>query len=165
MVQQLANDLTRAVDEAAVGLRAITGKTTMLPPDFEISTDPARIDVALVQKYLSASYWALGRSRATVERSIQHSLCFGAYRAGEQVGFGRVITDFAVFAYLADIFVVPDFQGRGIGKALVRAMIAHPELQGLQVMILRTRDAHGLYEQFGFQVIPRPDEMMARYAK
>lgn len=136
----------------------------MAAPDIEITTDPARIDLALVHGYLSTSYWALDRSRAIVERSIRHSLCFGAYHGGRQVGFGRAITDFAVFAYLADVFVLPEFQGRGIGKALVRAMVEHPRLQGVQLMLLRTRDAHGLYRQFGFDAIPQPDEMMARYA-
>jgi ribosomal protein S18 acetylase RimI-like enzyme len=130
--------------------------------DIEISTDPARIDVDVVHGYLSTSYWAQGRPRATVQRSIQHSLCFGAYHSGRQVGFGRVITDYAVFGYVADIFVLPEFQGRGIGKAIVRSMMEHPQLQGLQLMLLRTRDAHGLYRQFGFEVLARPDEMMAR---
>jgi GNAT superfamily N-acetyltransferase len=132
------------------------------PLAVEISTDRSLIDVDLVHAYLSTAYWAQGRSRETVERSIEHSLCFGAFQAGRQVGFGRVVSDFAVFAYLADIFVLPDLQGRGIGRALVRAMLEHPRLQGLQVMLLRTRDAHGLYRQFGFEVIPRPDEMMIR---
>jgi len=134
----------------------------MTPLDIDISTDPARLDVDLIHAYLTTSYWAQGRSRETVERSIQHSLCFGAYQGGRQVGFGRVITDFAVFAYLADIFVVPEFEGRGIGKAIVRAMTADPRLQGLPLMLLRTRDAHGLYRQFGFDTLPRPEEMMAR---
>lgn len=134
----------------------------MLAAEYEISSDPARIDIDVVHRYLSTSYWAHGRSRATVERSIQHSLCFGAYRSGQQVAFGRVVTDFAVFAYLADIFVVPEFQRRGIGKALVRAMLEHPRLQGLQLVLLRTRDAHGLYSQFGFRALPRPEEMMIR---
>lgn len=134
----------------------------MTPLDLEISTDPARIDVDFVHAYLSTSYWAQGRSRATVEQSIRNSLCFGAYGSGRQVGFGRVITDYAVFAYVADVFVLPDFQGRGIGKTLVRAIVQHPQLQGLQLMLLRTRDAHGLYGRFGFHAIPRPEEMMVR---
>jgi GNAT superfamily N-acetyltransferase len=136
----------------------------MLQADFEISTDPARIDVAAVHEYLTNSYWARGRSRATVERSIRNSLCFGAYHADRQVGFGRVVSDYAVFAYLADIFVMPEYQGRGIGKALVRAMVEAAQLQDLQVMLLRTRDAHGLYTPFGFQALPRHEEMMGRYA-
>ena len=98
-----------------------------------------------------------------MQRSIEHSLCFGAYSGRKQVGFGRVITDFAVFGYVADVFVIPEFQRRGIGKALVRAMLAHPQVQDLPMLLLRTRDAHGLYEQFGFQPLPRPEEMMVRY--
>lgn len=135
----------------------------MLPAGIEISTDPARINVELVYENLMSSYWAQGRSRAVVERSIEHSLCFSAYQAGRQVAFGRAITDRAVFAYIADVFVVPELRGIGVGKALVRAMLAHPDLRGLQVILLRTRDAGPLYAQFGFQSLRRPEEMMARY--
>lgn len=135
----------------------------MLPPEFEISTDPTRIDVALVHQCLADSYWAHGRTRAVVERSLQHSICFGVYRQTQQVAFARVITDRAVFAYFADVFVVPECRGRGISKALVRAMLDHPDVRGLRVILLRTRDAHGLYAQFGFAPIPEPSEMMALY--
>jgi GNAT superfamily N-acetyltransferase len=134
----------------------------MLPADFEISSDRKRVDLAVVHGYLSTSYWATGRSRATVEQAIRNSLCFGVYHAGRQVAFGRAITDHAVFAYFADIFVVPEYQRRGIGKALVAAMLDHPDIRGLPV-VLRTRDAHGLYERFGFKEMPRPDEMMVRF--
>jgi GNAT superfamily N-acetyltransferase len=134
----------------------------MLPADFEISTDRTRIDLTVVHGYLSTSYWARDRSRATVERAIRNSLCFGGYHGGRQVAFGRAITDLAVFAYFADIFVVPEYQRRGIGKALVAAMLEHPDICGLPV-VLRTRDAHGLYERFGFKEMPRPDEMMVRF--
>ena len=135
--------------------------SVLLPAEFEISTDRSRIDIALVHRLLSSSYWAQDRSRDVVERSIRHSMCFGVYRQAQQVAFGRVITDSAVFAYLADILVVPEYRGRGIAKALVRAMLDDPELQGLRVVLLRTRDAHGLYAQFGFRTLPRPEEMMA----
>ncbi|MET0984502.1 MAG: GNAT family N-acetyltransferase [Steroidobacteraceae bacterium] len=121
------------------------------------------MDVELVHEFLSSSYWAKGRPRAVVERSIENSLCFGAFRGTQQVGFGRAITDQAVFAYIADVFVVPEFRGAGIGKALVRAMLEHPHLHELQVILLRTRDAGPLYAQFGFQSLRRPEEMMARY--
>ena len=133
-------------------------------PDVEISTDPARLDIDLVQRHLSASYWAIGRSRAVVEHSIKNSLSFGAYQDGRQLGFGRVITDYATFAYLADIIVFPECQGRGVGTAIVQAMVDHPRLAGIRLMLLRTRDAHGLYEKCGFGAIPQPDEMMARYS-
>lgn len=135
----------------------------MLPAECEISTGPTRIDVALVHAFLADSYWAHGRTRAVVERSIENSICFGVYRQAQQVGFGRVITDRAVFASLADVFVVPECRGRGISKALVRAMLDHPDVSGLRVILLRTRDAHGLYAQFGFAPIPEPSEMMALY--
>jgi GNAT superfamily N-acetyltransferase len=135
----------------------------MLPAGIEISTDRARLDLELVYENLMSSYWAQGRLRAVVERSIEHSLCFGAYQAGRQVAFGRAITDRAVFAYIADVFVVPELRGVGVGKALVRTMLEHPDLRGLQVILLRTRDAGPLYAQFGFQSLRRPEEMMARY--
>lgn len=130
----------------------------------EISTDPTRIDVALVHDFLSRSYWAAGRSLDTVERSIHNSLCFGAYVEGRQVAFARVISDRAVFGYLADVFVIPEFRGKGISAALMDAIVSHPDVQRLQVFLLRTRDAHGLYAKFGFEPIQRPDEMMVRYA-
>jgi GNAT superfamily N-acetyltransferase len=131
---------------------------------FEISTDPSRLDVDLIHGFLTTSYWAEGRSRDTVERSLRHSLCFGVYSDGRQVAFGRVITDGAVFAYLADVFVIPAFRGRGIAKALVGAVLEHPDLQGVKVFLLRTRDAHGLYRQFGFQAVTNPEELMGKYS-
>jgi len=136
----------------------------MVSAEFEISTDPSRIDVGLVHDFLSHSYWAQGRTRAVVERSINNSLCFGVYRSTQQVAFARVITDRAVFAYLADVFVVPEFRRRGISKALVRAILDYPELEGLRVILLKTRDAHGLYSQFGFRPLQQPEEMMGLYS-
>jgi len=100
------------------------------PPHYEISTDRSRLDVGLIHDFLRSSYWAQGIPRAVVERSIQHSLCFGAFLGGRQVGFARVISDFASFAYVADVFVVPEHRGRGISKLLMRAIIEHPDLQG-----------------------------------
>ena len=127
---------------------------------YEISTDRGRLDVAVIHDFLRSSYWAQGISRAVVERSIQHSLCFGAFLGGQQVGFARVITDFAAFAYLADVFVVPEHRGRGVAKMLLRAIVEHPELQGLRRVLLATRDAHGLYAQFGFQPLAHPEDFM-----
>ena len=135
----------------------------MLPPDLEISCDPNRIDVALVHDFLRTSYWAEGRSRETVERSIKNSLCFGAYSAGRQIAFARVITDRAVFAYLADVFVIPEYRRRGVSKALMREILAHPDLQTLRSFTLGTRDAHSLYAQFGFEPIREPQRLMAKY--
>lgn len=131
--------------------------------EFEISTDRGRIDVGLVHEFLSgASYWAQGRSREVVEASIANSLCFGAYRRGQQVGFCRVITDYAVFGYLADMFVLSQWRGQGVGKMLVRAVVEHPDIAGLQGLQLRSRDARDLYAQFGFRAAPRPEELMSR---
>jgi GNAT superfamily N-acetyltransferase len=136
----------------------------MLPDGFEISTDRRRIDLNVVHQFLSTTYWARGRPREIVERSVENSLCFGVFAAGRQIGFARVVSDRAVFAYLADVFVVPEFRGRGTGRALMATITAHPDVQGLQVFLLRTRDAHGLYAQFGFASAPRPEELMVRSA-
>ena len=130
--------------------------------DVTISTDRSLLDVALIERMLHASYWAAGRPREVIERSIANSICFGAYTEGHQVAFARVITDKAGFAYLSDVFVVPEFRAQGVGKALMRAILDHQDLQGLAVFLLRTRDAHGLYEPFGFERVSRPEELMAR---
>lgn len=120
--------------------------------DDEISTDSARLDRALIHAFLSEhAYWSLGVPRMVVERAIDHSLCFGMYRCARQIGFGRVVTDQATFAYLADVFVLPEARGQGLSKWLVDAMLRHPQLQGLRRWLLATRDAHGLYAQFGFK--------------
>src|SRR5262247_531554 len=130
----------------------------MLPTDLEISTDPARIDLDVVYEFLSTSYWADARPREVVERSIANSIPFGAYTAGRQVAFARVVTDREVFAYLADVFVVPGFRGLGISKALMRAIVSYPDLATVTMILLRTRDAHGLYAQFGFQPLANPED-------
>jgi GNAT superfamily N-acetyltransferase len=135
----------------------------MLPADLEISTDPSRLDLDLVHAFLTTSYWAEGRPRAVVERSIANSICFGGYTSGRQVAFGRAVTDRAVYAYFADIFVVPEYRGRGVGKRLVQAMVEHPDIAAVNGIQLRTRDAHGLYAQFGFGSVSNASELMARY--
>ncbi|KAA9331484.1 GNAT family N-acetyltransferase [Hymenobacter busanensis] len=129
---------------------------------YTISTDPARLDVALVHDYLSHhSYWAPGISRELVERSIQNSLCFGVYAPdGQQVGFARVVTDRATFAYLCDVFVLEAHRGQGLSKLLMTHIMAHPELQGLRRWLLGTRDAHSLYAQFGFTPLASPPRFM-----
>ena len=133
-----------------------------MPRHIDISTDSTRLDVDLIVRVLRDSYWAAGRPRDVIERSIANSLCFGAYLGAEQIAFARVITDRAVFAYLADVFVVPEFRAQGVGKSLVAAILEHPDLQGLAVFLLRTRDAHGLYAQFGFIPVAHPEELMTR---
>jgi GNAT superfamily N-acetyltransferase len=130
---------------------------------YEISTDPDRFDTELIHRFLSTAYWAEGRPRDVVERSIRHSLCFGVFDGDRQIAFARVITDRAVFGYLADVFVIPEYRGRGISKGLMAAILEHPDVGGLKLLLLRTRDAHGLYERFGFTPIPQADELMVRY--
>jgi len=131
---------------------------------FTISTDPARLDLDLIDRMLSTeSYWAEGRSRDLTERAFAGSLPFGIYAAdGALVGWARVITDRATFAYLADVWVLETHRGRGLSKFLVGAMLAHPDLQNLRRWTLFTKDAHGLYEQFGFTVITEPHKAMER---
>jgi len=130
-------------------------------PDLEISTDPTRIDIDVVYEFLQTSYWAKGRRRSVIERAIRNSLCFGAYASGRQVGFARVATDRAVFAYLMDVFVIPEFRGQGISKKIMGAVLDHPDLQNLRVFLLATKDAHGLYTRFGFRPLAEPDRWMA----
>jgi GNAT superfamily N-acetyltransferase len=128
----------------------------------EVSTDRSRLDRDLVHRFLhDDAYWCRGISRAAVETAIDGSLCFGAYSRGIQVGFARVVTDRATFAYLCDVFVVPSHRGRGIGKLLVEAALDHPDVWGLRRVILATADAHGLYEALGFERLVEPERFMA----
>src|SRR5579863_2665122 len=115
-----------------------------------ISTDPARLNLDVIHGFLSTAYWSKNIPRSIVERAVRNSLCFGVYADGEQVGFARVITDRATFAYIADVFIVETHRGRGFSKFMMGAIKAHPDLQGLRRWSLATRDAHGLYSQFGF---------------
>ena len=135
-----------------------------LPPGYQISTDPARLDLEVVHRYLGEeSYWARGISRDMIERMVSGSLCFGLYAPdGAQVGFARAITDRATFAWLADVFVATTEQGRGLGKALIAEVVAHPDLRDIRRIMLVTRDAHGLYTQFGFAPPARSDLLMER---
>jgi GNAT superfamily N-acetyltransferase len=132
---------------------------------YAISTDPARLNIAMIHEYLStSSYWAAGRPLEVVRRGIENSLSFGVFQGTEQAGFARVVTDYATFAWLADVFVLPGFQGQGLGKWLIGVIIAHPRLQGLRRWVLATKDAHGLYAQFGFTELHAPERFMERFA-
>lgn len=132
--------------------------------DFEISTDPNRLDVDVIYSFLSTSYWSAGIPREVVEKSINNSLCFGVYSPeGQQVGFARMITDKATFAYLADVFILEDFRGMGLSKRLMEFIFSYPELQGLRRMMLATRDAHSLYEKYGFTPLTNPDTFMQNW--
>ena len=128
-----------------------------------ISTDPTRLDLDVIHGFLKTAYWCEGLPREVSERAIRHSLCFGLYDAGRQVGFARVITDRATYAYLADVFVLESHRGRGLSKRLMQAIVAHPDLQGLRRWSLLTRDAHGLYAQFGFRQLSQPERHMERF--
>src|SRR5438270_9923824 len=131
--------------------------------DYTISTDNARLDLNVIHDYLSNhSYWAKGRSLETIRRSIEHSLAFGVYKGREQVGFARVVTDYATFAWIADVFILPEHRGRGLSKWLMEVMLAHPRLQGFRRWVLSTKDAHGVYEPFGFIKLHRPERWMER---
>ena len=119
--------------------------------EYSISTDIRRLDLEVIHDFLSASYWAEGRPLDVVIKSIQNSLAFGLYKGGRQIGFARVVTDYSTFAYLADVFVLPEWRGQGLGVWLMREIISHRELQGLRRWLLVTRDAHDLYRRFGFE--------------
>ena len=123
-----------------------------IPDGYEISTDPARLDIAAMHAYLTRSYWSPGIPYAIVERATRNSLCFGLYEtaSGKQVGLTRVVTDHATFAYLCDVYVLEEHRGRGLGKFLMGTVMSHPALTGARRAMLGTRDAHGLYRQFGF---------------
>ena len=125
-----------------------------------VSTDPAKLDTRAVHAYLTRSYWAEGISRELVDRSLRHSLCFGLFEANQQIGFARVISDYATFAYLCDVYVLENYRGRGLAKWLMRCVQAHPQLQGLRRINLVTRDAHVLYRQFGFETPEKPQNYM-----
>jgi GNAT superfamily N-acetyltransferase len=127
---------------------------------YDISTDPSRLQLDAIHAYLARSDWSPGVPRAVVARAAANSLCFGVYQADAQVGFARVVTDKATFAYLADVYVLEEHRGRGLSKRLVATILAHPELQGLRRFLLATADAHGLYAQFGFKVVTAPERMM-----
>ncbi len=134
--------------------------------EYLISTDPARLDIAMIHTYLSeSSYWAVGRPLDVVRRSIENSLPFGVYKGTAQIGFARVVTDYATFAWLADVFVLPEFQGQGIGKWLIGAVVEHPRVEGLRRWILGTKDAHGLYSQYGFTPLLAPERFMERLSE
>jgi GNAT superfamily N-acetyltransferase len=128
--------------------------------DFLISTDRARLDLDVVHGFLTTSYWAQGISREVVAQSIAQSLCFGVYEGGPQIGFARVVTDFATVAYLGDVFVLESYRGRGLSKWLMECIVQHPALQNLRRWILLTRDAHKLYSQFGFTPVKAPERYM-----
>ena len=130
---------------------------------FTVTCDPAKLDLALITEFLASSYWAKGIPAATVAKSLEGSLCFAVLDGERQIGFARVITDRATIAYLGDVFILPGYRRRGLSKWLMECVLSHPDLQGLRRWVLATRDAHGLYKQFGFTPLKRPEVFMERH--
>ena len=131
--------------------------------DYVISDDRGKLDLELIHQFLSTqTYWAVGRPLEVVRRSIEGSLPFGLYRQSRQVGFARVVTDYATFAWIADVFVLESERGQGLSKWMMEVILAHPDLQGFRRWVLATKDAHGLYKQFGFMELNRPERWMER---
>jgi GNAT superfamily N-acetyltransferase len=134
-----------------------------LKGNYCLDTNKKKLDVDTIHKYLcDRSYWATGRSRETVERSIRNSMCFGIYEKNRQIGFARVITDYATFAWIADVFILEEFRGKGLSKWLMEAVIAHPRLQKFRRWVLATKDAHELYRRYGFTELKKPERWMER---
>ncbi len=137
----------------------------MIEDEYEISTDKTRLDLAMVHDFLShSSYWAVGIPLAVVKASVDNALCFGVYHQGRQVGFARVVTDFATVAYVGDVFIIEPYRGKGLGKRLIKTIMDHPELRGLRLWLLGTRDAHELYGKYGFKKVletPLKERLMA----
>ncbi len=127
---------------------------------FTISTDPSRLDLDAIVDMLSRAYWAKGRTREMIARYLQHSLVFGLYAGTRQIGLARIVSDYTTFAWLCDVFIHEDYRGLGLGKWLMQAVTGHPDLQGLRRFVLITRDAHKLYEQFGFKPLQNPPGWM-----
>ena len=130
---------------------------------FTVTTDPARLDLSMVAEFLSSSYWAGGIPFDTVARSVTNSLCFSLLDQQRQIGFARVISDYATVAYLGDVFILPSHRGLGLSKWLMECVVSHPELQGLRRWPLATADAHGLYRQYGFEPLANPQLFMERH--
>lgn len=130
--------------------------------EYCVSSDPAKLDLKVIHAYLSRSYWAEEIPFEIVKRSVEHSLCFGVYKAEQQIGFARVISDYTTFAYLADVFILEEDRGKGLSKFLMECILKHKELQGLRNFCLLTQDAHSLYARYGFRNIPKPENFMAK---
>lgn len=131
--------------------------------EFLISDQSEDLDISTIHNYLRESYWAKGITRKVVEKSIQHSICFGLYHSSKQVGFGRVITDQATFAYITDVFILSKYRGQGLGKWLIACVLSHPELQRMRRWLLATLDAHKLYDKVGFASLQKPEWFMEIY--
>ena len=132
--------------------------------EYQINTDRMRLDVPAIHNFLVNAYWSKGRSLDVVRQSLEHSLCFGLYHQQDQIGFGRVISDFSTFAYIADVYVLDQHRGRGLGKRLIACITQHDQLQGLKRWLLVTAAAHRLYEPYGFSPLTAPERFMEKLA-
>lgn len=152
-------------EEKILGSAAIaTWRRTLGAGEYLVTTDPSRLDVKMIHNFLATqSYWARGIPRALVEKSIRNSMCFGVFRGDDQAGFARVVSDLATFAYLGDVFVLPEFRGHGLSKWLMECITSHSDLKHLRRWILLTGDAHGLYTKFGFRQLAHPEIYMERH--
>lgn len=131
----------------------------------EISTDKSKLQFDVIHQFLTNSYWAKGRTVDDVKKTIEHCLCFGVYIKYKQIGFARIATDYTVFAYIMDVFILPEYQGKGYSKQLMKAINEELQLQSCKVWMLKTRDAHGLYKQFGYTELEHPEKVMERILK
>jgi GNAT superfamily N-acetyltransferase len=129
---------------------------------YTISTDKNQLDISVIHGYLKNAYWCKNKPRHLIEKSIQGSICFGVYHQAQQVGFARVITDSTTFGYLADVFIIPEYQGKGLGKLLIGTIMNCPDFQGFRSWSLATKDAHGLYAKFGFKPLEKPETRMLK---
>ena len=127
-----------------------------------ISTDKEKLQIDVIHQFLTETYWAKGRTLEEVKKTIEHCLCFGMYLDGKQIGFARLATDYTVFAYLMDVFVLPEYRGKGYSKQLMKVINEEPQLQSCKVWMLKTSDAHKLYKQFGYTELKHPEKVMER---
>ena len=131
----------------------------------QISSDKTRLNIPLIHEFLKETYWAKGRTIDEVKVSIEHSFCFGVYKDGKQIGFARVVSDYVVFAYIMDVFILPDYRGKGYAKQTMKTINEAPEFQSCKTWMLKTSDAHHLYQQYGFSELKNPKKLMERLLK
>lgn len=131
----------------------------------KISTDKSKLQVEVIHQFLTNSYWAKGRTLNEVKKTLENSLCFGVYKGNEQVGFARILSDYTIYAYIMDVFILPEYRGKGYSKQLMKAIEEDPQLKSCKVWMLKTSDAHGLYKQFGYNELAHPEKVMERILK
>jgi GNAT superfamily N-acetyltransferase len=127
-----------------------------------ISTDKSKLQIEVIHQFLTTTYWAKGRTFNEVKKTIEHCMCFGVYLKEKQIGFARIATDYTVFAYIMDVFILPEYRGKGFSKQLMKTILEEPQLSSCKVWMLKTSDAHGLYKQYGFTQLKHPKKLMER---